>query len=122
MLYEVITGGEDMNALRALMQQMSENPNDIGIQIELAKRFAGLGAWERSLMFAQNAVNLQPSNAEALNLFGLSLFRLERYKEAESAYQQLASVDSKSVMAQYNLGVIYKHFLNDPKKGEDHFP
>ncbi len=114
-------GGEDMNALRALMQQMSENPNDIGIQIELAKRFAGLGAWERSLMFAQNAVNLQPSNAEALNLFGLSLFRLERYKEAESAYQQLASVDSKSVMAQYNLGVIYKHFLNDPKKGEDHF-
>ncbi len=114
-------GGEDMEAMRRLMQQMSENPGDIGVQMELARRFGAMGAWERSLMFAQNAVNLQPGNPEAVNLFGLALFRLDRHKEAEGAYQQLAALDPKSVMAQYNLGVLYKHFLNDPKKAEAHF-
>lgn len=114
-------GGEDMDMMRALMQRMSENPNDIGVQMELAKRFGAMGAWERSLMFAQNALNLQPTNPEAVNLYALSLFRLDRHKEAEGAYLQLAALDPKSVMAQYNLGVLYKHFLNDPKKAETHF-
>lgn len=114
-------GGEEMDAMRALMQKMAENPNDAATQLELAKRFGAMGNWDRALMFSQNAVNLQPGNPEALNLYALSLFRLDRHKEAEGAYLQLATLDPKSVMAQYNLGVIYKHFLNDPKKAEAHF-
>ncbi|EPR42804.1 TPR repeat-containing protein [Desulfovibrio sp. X2] len=113
--------GMDMGGLRDLMKQLSEHPDDPAVQMDLARRFMTMGAWDRAALFAQNAVNLVPSSSEALTLYGLALFKLERYKEAAGIYSQLVQIDPKNIMAQYNLGVIYGHFLNDPAKAEEHF-
>ena len=109
----------DMEAVRGLMQRLAENPDDPEAQLELARRFLAMNAWDRAASFAQNAVNLMPANPEALNLYGVALFRMERYAESAAILEQLVAVAPGNFMALFNLGVIYKHYLDNPAEGEE---
>lgn len=109
----------DMEAVRGLMQRLAENPDDPEAQLELARRFLAMNAWDRAASFAQSAVNLMPTNPEALNLYGVALFRMERYAESAAILEQLVAVAPGNVMALFNLGVIYKHYLDNPLEGEE---
>lgn len=112
-------GEADMEAVRGLMQRLAENPDDPEAQLELARRFLAMNAWDRAASFAQSAVNLMPTNPEALNLYGVALFRMERYAESAAILEQLVAVAPSNVMALFNLGVIYKHYLDKPDEGQE---
>lgn len=71
--------------------------------------------------FLQDALNIDPTNRDALNLYGICLYQTKDYAKSTEIFEQLLSMDANNPMAHYNLGVMKKYFLEQPKEGMKHF-
>jgi len=55
----------------------------------------------------QRALALQPGNEQALNLLGLSLFRLERYEESQRIFEELVRHNPVEPSIRLNLAMVF---------------
>jgi Flp pilus assembly protein TadD len=62
------------------------------------------GAWERALALLQPFVQAQPDDADAHNLLGYSLRKLQRHAESEAAYGRALALDPGHLGAHEYLG------------------
>jgi tetratricopeptide (TPR) repeat protein len=114
-------GEQDMEAMREMMRAMQENPDDPDVNLQLAGRFLEMGAYEQAATFAQNVLNVRPGDARAMNLYAVALFQQGSHQASAEAFQQLLDMGGENVMAHYNLGVLYKYYLDQPERAVGHF-
>ena len=69
-----------------------------------ARAAAKEGAWERALVLLQPYARAQPDDADAHNLLGYSLRKLQRYAESEAAYGRALALDPGHLGAHEYLG------------------
>ena len=62
------------------------------------------GAWERALALLQPYAQAQPDDADAHNLLGYSLRKLQRFAESEAAYGRALALDPGHLGAHEYLG------------------
>lgn len=62
------------------------------------------GAWERALALLQPYAQAQPDDADAHNLLGYSLRKLQRYADSEAAYGRALALDPGHLGAHEYLG------------------
>lgn len=110
-------GGPSMEEVRKLMQNMQQNPNDVQAQLELANRFLQMKAASQAQIFVDNALNLQPDNEEALGLKAYILFEGGDAAQAATINEKLVARNPANHMARFNLGILYKHYLQRPEDG-----
>lgn len=113
--------GGDMAGLTAMMQALKENPEDVEAMRNLGMSFMEMQAWDKSMSFWDMILQRNPNDVMALNQKGFCLFEMEKYAEAAALFEQMLGVEPGNAHAHYNLGVIYKHYLSDPKKADAHF-
>lgn len=104
-----------------LMAEVERNPENIEALTELAHIFMLMQAWERSLAFWKRVLALEPENKLALNQAGFTLFQQERYSEARDFFEKLLEVDEHNLRSMFNLGIIYKYYLDDQDRAVGYF-
>lgn len=111
----------DMSGISAMMQRLQENPDDIEVMRSLGMSFMEMQAWERALAFWDMVLERHDHDVMALNQKGFCLFELERYDEAAALFERMLGIEKDNFHAHYNLGVIYKYYLEQPDKAASHF-
>lgn len=113
--------GGDMSAIGELMRQMQENPDDADLLIKLGEQFMKMEAWDRAEMFLSRAVAADPANTHAMHVLGASLFQQEKFGEAEEIYLAITELEPQNPHPRFNLGMLYKHYLNRPDDAQSQF-
>ena len=110
-----------MGEIGKMMEQLKENPNDQKLLLDLADRFAVLKSWDRVEMFLRRAMVQEPGNADILYRLGTVSFNLDKHTEAAEYFEQVTALEPEHALAHMNLGILYKHYLDDPAKGASYF-
>ena len=87
----------------------------------LAEQFMRMQAWDRAEALLSRAIVADPTNGSVLNLMGIVEFNLKRYRDAADKFELLLEQEPDDLMARYNLGVLYGHFLEDKGKAVEYF-
>ena len=109
-------GGQTMSELRGLMARMSEEPDNPQVQVELGHMFMSMGAWNKSLVFLDRAVELDPDNLDALRGQGMAFFEMGRRNESAKSLARVVELNPADEVALYNLAVLQKYYQD---KGEE---
>ncbi|KUJ96325.1 MAG: TPR repeat-containing protein [Desulfonauticus sp. 38_4375] len=107
-----------MGMVVALMQKVSKNPKDIESLRKLALVFMELKSWDRAITFWTKVLEIAPEDKMALSQMGFCYFQKKDYTKAVNYYEQVTNLEPTNYIVNYNLGVIYRNFLNDPRKAK----
>jgi len=111
---------DQMKMITGLMQRLKEKPNDVATLSLLGEQFMRMQQWERAGQLLGRALAVEPANTEMLNLLGICDFNLDKFRDAADKFEMIVELKPEDMMARYNLGIIYGHFLNDKAKGRAH--
>ncbi len=107
------------DAVGMLMQEVAKDPKNVDAMVHLVEALMTARNWEAAETFAQRAMTLDVSNPQPLYLLGVIKHNQGKHKEAAELLEKVVALrDSASV--RYSLGVLYIHFLHDPKRGVEH--
>lgn len=110
-----------MGNISALMKTLQEHPEDQDTMRALGMAFMDMQAWEKSLSFWDMILKNAAPDVMALNQKGICLFELKRYAEAADQFERMLAAEPQNHHAHYNLGILYKHYLEQPDKATSHF-
>lgn len=114
---------ETMNAIGALMRQVSEKPDDLNAILRLAEGLIAVGEWKSAENFAQKALDLTPAenpNPRALYIMAIIHHNLGRNEQAAELLEKYLS-RTEDPNGRYSLGILYMHYLKQPQKGIEQF-
>lgn len=109
-----------MAMITALMQRLKEKPDDVETLSILGEQFMRMEQWDRASQLLGRALTVEPTNVGVLNLLGIVDFNQEHYQAAAEKFEMISELEPQNMMARYNLGVLYGHFLGDKKKAAGH--
>ena len=114
-------GGMGGNAeISRLMAAMAENPDDPGPLSELSELFMGAGQWDKAKVFADRALAAAPSDTTALYFSAVARANLGEYPEAAERLEMLLGLEPDNALAELNLGILQKRFLDKPDEADAH--
>jgi tetratricopeptide (TPR) repeat protein len=113
--------GGDMSGIASMMQKLKDNPDDVEAMRALGMSFMDMRAWDKSMSFWDMLLAKNPSDVMALNQKGFCLFELEKHAEAAELFERMLGIEPNNFHAHFNLGIIYKHYLQQPDKAVGHF-
>lgn len=105
-----------MKMITGLMQRLQENPNDVETLSLVGEQFMRMQQWDRASQLLERALAVAPSNVEVLNLLGICDFNRDKYREAADKFEVILELAPDNMMARFNLGILYGHFLKDKAK------
>lgn len=111
----------DMSGIASMMKKLQENPEDVDVMRSLGMAFMDMQAWDRSMSFWEMLLQRNNQDVMAMNQKGFCLFELEKYPEAAELFEKMLVLEPQNHHAHFNLGVIYKHYLNQAGKASSHF-
>lgn len=114
---EVGDTGKAISSLETAIEQDNKNP---GIFLDLGLIYA---AKKNPLAFEyyDNAINLDPTNAEALYAKAKLLQDMNQIKEATALYERILKNNPNHTFSLYNLGAIEFGINKNPKKAVEYF-
>lgn len=114
-------GGPAMEDIMAAMTALKQNPDDPHAMTAAAEAFMAGEMWDKAALLLEKAEAKSPGDLEVLNASGVTLFRLGKSTEAVAKFERVLEIDPADFRAQFNLGVVFKHGLNDPAKARAYF-
>lgn len=102
-----------------LMQEISRDPNNKAALIAISERLMGMGSWDGAESFVNRALALDQSDARARYLLGVVRHNQGKHAEAAKLLEEALKTREDASM-RYSLGVLYIHYLNEPKRGVEH--
>jgi len=110
-----------MGAVMQAMQRLKANPEDPAALKQAAEAFAMAEMWDKALPMLEKAQAAEPKDLDLLNLLGVAYFRMERPQDSAKQFAAMLQIVPDDFHAQYNLGAVYKHGLNDMGKAKTYF-
>jgi tetratricopeptide (TPR) repeat protein len=111
----------DMSGLSAMMKKLQDNPDDMETMRSLGMTFMEMKAWDKSISFWDMILERVDDDIMALNQKGFCLFEMEKYAEATEYFERMLRVEPQNPRAHFNLGIIFKYYLEEPEKAVPHF-
>jgi len=113
--------GGDMSGIAEMMKQLQANPEDVETMRSLGMSFMDMQAWERSNSFWDMILERNATDVMAMNQKGICQFELKKYPEAAEQFEKMLAIETNNHHAHFNLGILYKHFMQQPEKAKKHF-
>lgn len=113
-------GGDSMRMITSLMAKLQENPNDVHTLHVLGEQFMRMQQWERAGQLLDRAMSVEPTNTDVLSLSGIVDFNLSKFQSAAEKFEMILELEPDNLMAKYNLGILYGHFLEDKEKAREY--
>ena len=110
-----------MGNISAMMKQLQDHPDDVEAMRALGMAFMDMQAWDKAASFWDMILNKAPSDVMALNQKGICLFERKLYAEAAEQFERMLEVEPSNYHAHFNLGILYKHYLEQLDKATVHF-
>ncbi|WP_022655247.1 tetratricopeptide repeat protein [uncultured Desulfovibrio sp.] len=107
------------DAVGMLMQEVAKDPKNVDVMVHLAEALMSAQNWEAAETFTQRAMTLDLDNPQPLYLLGVIKHNQGKHKEAAELLEKVVALHDNA-SARYSLGVLYIHFLHDPKRGVAH--
>jgi len=118
-------GQKDMENMGAqigkLMQRLEKNPDDIKVLEKLGKTFMMMQSWDRAIHFWNRALGVDPGNISARMQLAQCLYQKKNYSRAAKHLEEIVRSAPSHTRAHFNLGILYKYYLNAQQKWEKHF-
>jgi cytochrome c-type biogenesis protein CcmH/NrfG len=109
------------DTLAFFQQRVQQHPHDVAARLDLAERYQDAGMTGLATLQYTEALQLDPSNAEALTGVAASLFGQGQHKQALSEVNQALAVDPTYPEALYQRGVILLRGLHHSAAAEQSF-
>jgi tetratricopeptide (TPR) repeat protein len=97
------------SALGILVHMLSEYPNDLEIQQNIAVCYNSLGRYEEAKKLLLRLEASYPNNEETLDIIGQTFLNLEMYHQASVYYERLVILNPKDANHYINLSTTYFH-------------
>lgn len=112
--------GDTGKAVSSLETAIEQDNKNYGAFLDLGLIY---GAKKNALAFEyyNNAINLNPTNSEALYAKAKLYQDMGQFKEAVNGYNQILKINPNHVFSIYNLGAIEFGINKDSKKAMEHF-
>ena len=110
-------GGSEVGAL---MQKLSQQPEDLPTLMALATQLAQGGNNDAAATFAERALKVDPRNADALYLLGYVRHEQGRNEEAISYMEQSIALRDNAAV-RFSAGVICRYYLHDEERALEHW-
>ncbi|MBG0775621.1 MAG: tetratricopeptide repeat protein [Desulfovibrionaceae bacterium] len=105
---------ERMGAVRALMERLSKDPNDVEALREAGKLFLRMGAADKAVALLTRALVARPGDTATLYLMGMAEYAAGDYKEAAGYFEAIVQAEPDNAEAAFNLAMIYRRNLQRP--------
>lgn len=112
-------GGGMNSEIPGLMQQLNENPKDVGILVHLSEHLITDGEADVAENFLKRALVEEPNHAKANYWLGVVLHGKDKNEEAVAALEKSILADDDPTVRR-SLGLIYIYYLDNTKKGLEH--
>lgn len=113
---QVPAGG--MERIQELVAQVRQEPGNVPALLELSQAFMMMRAYDRALSFLDQGLAKEPGNVELLRARGAALFQKKDFAKAAEAFAAIKARDPNDALARFNLGVLYKYYLDKRAAGE----
>lgn len=110
-----------MNDIGELMTRLDSQPNHLPTLMTLGDQFMRMGSWDRASVFWKRALAVDPSQDRALNGLGVAYYNQDQFAESAEQFQHIITMHPDNHRAHFNLGMLYKHYLDDAGKARLHF-
>ncbi len=110
-----------MGGLQEMMVKAEKEPDNVENLVSLGNAFLMMRAWDRALGYLERAKTLQPNNVAVLKSVGICYFQKQMHEQAVEIYEHVLEEQPGDALSHYNLGIIFKHYLNDPQSAATHF-
>ncbi|NDV23643.1 tetratricopeptide repeat protein [Desulfovibrio sp. JC022] len=101
-----------MKNVRALMEQMGKEPDNLEIQLELANSFMMIRAYGRAQTFFEKVVSVEPENVQALMGLGMCYYQAEQFEQAATVFDKIVAIEPDDSMAGFNAAIVKKYYLH----------
>jgi len=112
---------EGMNEIMEAMGRLKKEPDSVEAMVGAAEAFMNIKMWPKATMLLDKAAAKAPDNPDVFMHMGVALYNQDRLPEAVTAFERVVAIDPQNFLAQYDLGTIYLHGLNDPAKAKPYF-
>ncbi|SHN49185.1 tetratricopeptide repeat protein [Desulfovibrio litoralis] len=107
----------EMQHIQELMSALEKDPSNQAILIDLAEHLLQANQLEDAELLLLNASSQNKNSPDIWRLLGMTQYSLKKYNKAAESFEELIKIEKKAEHL-YSLGVLYKYFLNNNKKGE----
>ena len=107
-----------MKHVRELMERMGKEPDNMGIQLELANSFMMIRAYGRAQTFFEKVVSVEPKNVQALMGLGMCYYQAEQFEQAAVTFDKILAVNPDDSMAAFNAAVVKKYYLHKHEEAD----
>ncbi|HNV10774.1 MAG TPA: hypothetical protein PKN27_05530 [Propionibacteriaceae bacterium] len=97
----------DVAKVTALMDQLSDDPENVGTMKQLADLYSAADEWKSAAVWRQKVVDLAPADVEARLVLGVAYFNSSNLADAEAQWLKVVELDPKAAEAYYDLGFLY---------------
>jgi hypothetical protein len=109
--------GDNVQSRIATMQAMvAQDPKNHDAWVQLGNDFFDTRQAEKSVDAYSHALQLKPDDANVLTDQGVMYRELRQYDRAVANFIKANQVDPRHMQSLFNLGIVYQHDLNQPKK------
>jgi len=117
----LMQAGELEQAEQILLMLHEDFPQYSGPVLNLAILNRRLEREEQAMRYLQRALEINPTNAAALNEMGVTLRQAGRFDEAANYYQQAIVADPSYGPAYLNYGILLDLYLDQPDMALAHY-
>lgn len=110
-----------MNEIAELMARLDSEPNHLPTLMALGDQFMRMGSWERASVFWKRALAVDPAQDRALNGLGVAYYNMDQFADSAAQFERIIVLQPDNHRAHFNLGMLYKHYLDEPERARVHF-
>ena len=99
-------GAPMMERINALKRRLQADPRDLGAAVELANLYYDVGMHQQAIGFYEQAVAIQPNDANLLTDLGSSYQATRQYEKALDLFTRAQSADPTHWQSLYNQVVV----------------
>lgn len=110
-----------MSKIAELMASLDKEPNHLPTLMTLGDQFMRIGSWEQAVVFWKRALAVDPAQDQALNGLGVAYYNLDKFSESAEQFERMIALLPDNYRAHFNLGMLYKHYLDQPQRARTHF-
>lgn len=100
-------GAASSTQVQAAMDEADRNPGDFEAQMTAAAAFYQSEAYDKTLVYLNRALQLKPTDADALTAMGDTKYDLGKFAEAATSYERALQARPNDVNVRTDLGNTY---------------
>lgn len=104
-----------------LMKRLQKNPRDFSALQKLGRMFMMMESWKQARHFWERALKIKPDYTPARQQLAQCYYQTQNYKRAARNLEKVINSDPSNTSAHFNLGILYKYYLESRDNWKKHF-